>query len=52
MILSSLGQGYGFRCQHQDVSSHRYGSVPVPVVPGYIADKSQAGQLEVPCSDS
>ena len=30
-----------------DVSSHRYGSVPVPVVPGYIADKSQAGQLEV-----
>ena len=30
-----------------DVSSHRYGSVPVPVVPGYIANKSQAGQLEV-----
>ena len=30
-----------------DVSSHRYGSVPVPVVAGYIADKSQAGQLEV-----
>ena len=30
-----------------DVSSHRYGSVPGPVVPGYIADKSQAGQLEV-----
>ena len=30
-----------------DMSSHRYGSVPVPVVPGYIADKSQAGQLEV-----
>lgn len=28
-------------------SSHTYGSVPVPVVPGYIADKSQAGQLEV-----
>ncbi|MFQ7246193.1 MAG: mucin-binding protein [Streptococcus salivarius] len=30
-----------------DMSSHTYGSVPVPVVPGYIADKSQAGQLEV-----
>ena len=30
-----------------DMSSHRYSSVPVPVVPGYIADKSQAGQLEV-----
>ncbi len=30
-----------------DVSNHRYGSVPVPVVPGYIANKSQAGQLEV-----
>ena len=30
-----------------DMSSHRYGSVPVPVVPGYIANKSQAGQLEV-----
>ncbi len=30
-----------------DVSSHKYGSVPVPVVPGYIANKSQAGQLEV-----
>ncbi|WP_084935387.1 mucin-binding protein [Streptococcus salivarius] len=30
-----------------DVSSHRYGSVPVLVVPGYIANKSQAGQLEV-----
>ena len=28
-------------------SSHTYVSVPVPVVPGYIADKSQAGQLEV-----
>ena len=28
-------------------SSHTYGSVPVPVVPGYIANKSQAGQLEV-----
>ena len=28
-------------------SSHRYGSVPVPVVTGYIANKSQAGQLEV-----
>ena len=28
-------------------SSHTYGSVPVPVVTGYIADKSQAGQLEV-----
>ena len=30
-----------------DMSSHTYGSVPVPVVPGYIANKSQAGQLEV-----
>ena len=30
-----------------DMSSHTYGSVSVPVVPGYIADKSQAGQLEV-----
>ena len=30
-----------------DVPSHRYRSVPVPVVPGYIANKSQAGQLEV-----
>ena len=28
-------------------SSHTYGSVPVPVVTGYIANKSQAGQLEV-----
>ena len=28
-------------------SSHTYGSVSVPVVSGYIADKSQAGQLEV-----
>ena len=30
-----------------DMSSHTYGSVPVPVVPGYITNKSQAGQLEV-----
>ena len=30
-----------------DVSSHRYGSVPVPVVPGYIADVGHAGSLQV-----
>ncbi|MDU5767097.1 MAG: LPXTG cell wall anchor domain-containing protein, partial [Streptococcus salivarius] len=30
-----------------DVSSHRYGSVPVPVVPGYIANVGHAGSLQV-----